>query len=663
MTNKESKKIRQYISGALIAGLVALWISIPLLTNAASGGGGWTAMLMSSPTPTGSPGATPTGSPNATPTGTPFGNNFFANLTGPPINGVTPTGFGEFETHSSRIELEVRVDNVNLGNGTALQVDVDGALAGTMVLDDGEARLRLRSDEGDTVPNVHAGSTAVVRTGATVRLTGTFAGVTGTPGPTATPTGTPGGTPNASPTATPNASPTATPNASPTATPNASPTATPNASPTATPNPTRTPTPTPPATPNASPTPPATPPASPNPSPTATPFGTPTASPSPTGSPVLIRRFALLRAPNGGANPHGDAEWDLEGNRRELEIRIEGLNFAPGTVLSAFVDGNHVGTLIVDSNQRAELRLRTQDGQNVPFVNDGSTIHVLQGNTVVVQGVFGNVSGTPTPTGTPFGTPTPGPTGTPFGTPTPGPTATPAGSPNPSPTGTATPNPSPTGTATPNPTPSPTGTPGNNGDLFASLTGPVLNGVVPLGFAEFEIHSSRTELEVRVRQVNLAIGSPLSVIVDGSVVGSMTVRSGGEAELRLRSDNGQNVPPVVVGSTISVSYNGTAILSGIFGGNGPIPSPSPIGTPNGTPNPSPTHTPFGRRFEAHLNGSRVIPPVNTTANGEIKVTLNANGTQATVFGEFHGLSSDQTGARVETTVGTITTVFDLGVVG
>ena len=64
-----------------------------------------------------------------------------------------------------------------------------------------------------------------------------------------------------------------------------------------------------------------------------------------------------------------------------------------------------------------------------------------------------------------------------------------------------------------------------------------------------------------------------------------------------------------------------------------------------------------------MTGAKVTPPVATVANGEIKVTLNAAVTQATVFGEFHNLSSNQTGARIETTVGTITTVRDLGVVG
>jgi hypothetical protein len=182
-----------------------------------------------------------------------------------------------------------------------------------------------------------------------------------------------------------------------------------------------------------------------------------------------------------------------------------------------------------------------------------------------------------------------------------------------------------------------------------------LNGVVPRGFAEFEIHSSRTELEVRISQVNLPIGTSLNAFVDSVAVGNLTVQSGGEAELRLRSDNGQTVPAVIVGSTIAIRNGQAIILSGVFAGfTGPSPTPSPTGSP--TPS-------AGRSFEAHLLGSGVTPPVATNANGEIKVTLNAAETQATIFGEFHNLSSNQTGARIETTIGTPVTIRDLGIVG
>ncbi|MEQ1604406.1 MAG: FG-GAP-like repeat-containing protein [Pyrinomonadaceae bacterium] len=381
----------------------------------------------------------------------------------------------------------------------------------------------------------------------------------------------------------------------------------------------------------ATPTPTGSPTGTPSPSPTGSPTGTPSPSPSvspspsPTstpGSTILLVRDAVLASPSGSPNPHGAAQWQLYTNgNRELEVELEDTNLAQGVSLTAFIDGTSVGSLIVDDRGKAKLKLKTELGQVVPMVNAGAAIQVRNSSTVLAAGTF-NAGGTPTPTVTPTGTPTPSPTGSP----------------------------------SPSPSPSP-----ENGDLCAALTGATLNGALPTGYASYENHSSRTELEVRIRQVNLPIGTVLAVSVDGFATGNITLQSGGEGRLRLRSDDGQIVPVVAAASTITVKNADVLVLSGVFGGFGtPTPSPSPTGTPGPTPSPTPA---LGRSFEAHLTGAQVTPPVTTTGNGEIKVTLNAAETQATVFGEFHNLTTNQTGARIETTVGTVTTVRDLGVVG
>lgn len=344
------------------------------------------------------------------------------------------------------------------------------------------------------------------------------------------------------------------------------------------------------------------------------------------GVPILVRTATLV-SPTGSINPHGAAEFQLyaDGNR-ELEVEIEDVNLPAGAMLNAVVNGNTVGQIVLEADQRGRLKLRTEDGQAIPPVNNGSTISVRNGATVLASGVFGG------------------------GNPTPSPTASPTGSPSPSPTG--SPSPSPTGS--PSPSPSPTASPGESG-LFAALTGSTLNGVLPTGFAGFEIHSSRTELEVRVRQVNLPIGTPLSVVVGNNAVGDMFIESNGEARLRLRSDNGQSVPSVVAGTTIQIRNGGATVLSGTFAGfTGPSPTPSPTGTPGPTPSPSPS---LGRSFEAHLTGT------GTVASGEFKVTLNSTETQAAIFGEFHNLNSNQTGARIETTTGVPVIIHSFGVVG
>ena len=334
-----------------------------------------------------------------------------------------------------------------------------------------------------------------------------------------------------------------------------------------------------------------------------------------------VIRTATLAAPGVAVNPHGNATWKLyPSSNREIEVEVGDLNLAAGTSLDAVVDGATIGQMIVDANRHARLKLATEDGQTVPVVNNGSPIQVKNGSTIVVSGTFATVTATPTPT------PTGSPTGTPTGT----------------------------------PTPTPNGTP-NETEIFAGLTGPTLNGVLPRGFAEFETENSRTKLEVSVRNVNLPIGTSLTVMVDAATIGNIMLRSGGEGRLELRSDNSQTVPAVIVGSTIAIKNGTSTVLSGVFASSvGSTPTPSPTGTPG----PTPTATPAaGRSFEAHLNGSGVTPPVTRPANGEVKVILTAAETQATVFGEFEDLSSNQTGARIETTGGTIVTVRDLGVIG
>ncbi len=339
-----------------------------------------------------------------------------------------------------------------------------------------------------------------------------------------------------------------------------------------------------------------------------------------TGGVVIVTRTAVLTSPTGGINPHGTASWKLYSDgSRELEVEAQDVSQAPGSILDAVIDGNVAGQMTVDSRQRAKLSLKTANGQTVPDTNDGSTVSVNVGSTILVSGTLSGGGPNPTPTVTPTSSPTPTPTGTPTGTPSPSPT--------------------------------PTGTP-NSGDLFAGLSGTTINGVVPRGFAQYEIHSSRLELEIRLRQINLPDGTSLGVVVNGASTGNM-VLAGGEGRLRLRSDRGDVIPAVVAGTSISITNGGNSIMNGTFAG---FTGPSP------TPNPSPSPTP-GRYFEAHVSGSQAVPPVTTAARGEVKITLNADETQATVSGEYHGLSSSQTGGRIETIVGTTAVIVDLGVLG
>ena len=387
-----------------------------------------------------------------------------------------------------------------------------------------------------------------------------------------------------------------------------------------------------------------------------------------------------------GVTPAGFSEWRLDDSgRRRLDVQASSVNLPQGTVLTIVVNNAVVGQMSVNAFSGAAFSIDSNNGQTVPTVNFGNPIQVNNGAETILAGTFGTVTPTPSPSGSPTGSPNPSPSvspsGTPNGTPNPSPsaspTATPNGTPNPSPTVTPTgsPNPSPTVSPTPSGSPNPSPSP-SSGDLFAGLSGGTVNGVLPTGFAQYELHSSRTEIEVQVYQVNLPIGTSLMVNINGAAVGQIILESGGQGRLRLRSDRGQNVPVVTAGMSISILNQGTQILSGTFSGATASPSPSPSGSPNpsptatpsGSPNPSPSPSPsatptLGRYFEVHPTGAQLNPPVTTNANAEFKVFLNADETQATLTGEFHNLSSSQTGARIEAQIGDGTLIHDFGAIG
>ena len=389
---------------------------------------------------------------------------------------------------------------------------------------------------------------------------------------------------------------------------------------------------------------------------------------------------SLSGGATGGVIPAGFSEWRLDDSgRRRLEVQASSVNLPNGTVLTIVINNAAVGQMTVNSFGGAFFSVDTNNGQTVPVINFGNPIQVNDGATAILAGTYGTVTPTPSPSGSPNASPSPSasPTGSPNGTPNPSPSASPTASPNgtpggtPSPTVSPTVNPNPSPSASPSPGASPSPSPGDSG-FFAGLSGGTVNGVLPTGFAQFEFHSSRVELEVQVYQVNLAIGTPLTVNVNGAAVGQIVLESGGQGRLRLRSDRGQNVPVVTAGTTITIQNAGATILSGIFGGatgspspsptGSPNPSPSPTASPNGSPSPSPSPA-LGRYFEVHPTGARLSQPVSTTANGEFKVFLSADETQATLTGEFHNLSSAQTGAKIETTIGAGAVIHDFGARG
>ena len=82
-------------------------------------------------------------------------------LAGASINNMTPKGRAEYRERATR-QLNVQVENVNLPDGTVLNVSAANAQVGqiTLILRRGE--LQLNSGDGDSFPAIAPGTSIVV---------------------------------------------------------------------------------------------------------------------------------------------------------------------------------------------------------------------------------------------------------------------------------------------------------------------------------------------------------------------------------------------------------------------------------------------------------------------------------------------------------------------
>lgn len=101
------------------------------------------------------------------------------------------------------------------------------------------------------------------------------------------------------------------------------------------------------------------------------------------------------------------------------------------------------------------------------------------------------------------------------------------------------------------------------------LSGDAINGVVPKGTAEYSVKrkkkTQQTKFEVEAEHVNLPAGTVLTVLVNGTPVGTLTLNSLGEGKLELESNHGDTVPAIQRGDVVTVTdAEGNTLLSGRF---------------------------------------------------------------------------------------------------
>ena len=96
-------------------------------------------------------------------------------MAGAAINGRVPKGQAEFRARTARTQLNVQVEDVNLGDGTTLNVLINNNPVGQITLALGRGSLQLNTGDGDSIPPIGLGSTVVVtnQAGATI-VAGSF---------------------------------------------------------------------------------------------------------------------------------------------------------------------------------------------------------------------------------------------------------------------------------------------------------------------------------------------------------------------------------------------------------------------------------------------------------------------------------------------------------
>ena len=105
-------------------------------------------------------------------------------------------------------------------------------------------------------------------------------------------------------------------------------------------------------------------------------------------------------------------------------------------------------------------------------------------------------------------------------------------------------------------------------ELKAKLMGPAILNTKPKGEAEFSQETEngvvKSKLQVEAEKVKLADGSVLTVKINGTAIGILTLKRG-KGKFKLSTERGDTVPAVQSGDVLCLAdASGNVILSGTF---------------------------------------------------------------------------------------------------
>jgi len=102
-----------------------------------------------------------------------------------------------------------------------------------------------------------------------------------------------------------------------------------------------------------------------------------------------VRREADLSATDVDPGASGRARFESRQDRAEFRVQVD--NVSVTDAVDVFVNGDFVGTIVLDDRGDGELDLNTRDGDTVPTLQDGDEVEVVDAaddTTLILVGIL-----------------------------------------------------------------------------------------------------------------------------------------------------------------------------------------------------------------------------------------------------------------------------------